>query len=101
MAVTSAIEVTNTYAGFLSVGPCTADDLVIYFYKIVQPLDLKGVNLLHLGMDGPRVNPKFEKELEALLHEKADILVLVLGTCSLHRLQKCDFRGGLTMRDFL
>ena len=35
-------------------------------------------------MDGPRVNPKFEKELEALLHEKADILVLLLGTCSLH-----------------
>ena len=52
-----AIEVTNTYAGSLFISSCTTDDLVIHFDKI----DLKGVNLWHLGMDGPRVNTKFEK----------------------------------------
>ena len=100
MAVTSAIEVTNTYAGSLFMGPCTTDDLVIQFYKIVQPLDLKGVNLLHLGMDGPRVNPKFEKELEALLHEKADILVLLLGTCPLHPVRTA-FKNVISEVDLL
>ena len=51
-------EVVNTYAGSLFMGHCTAVDLMTHFYEIVQPLGLKGVNLLHLGMDGPRVNRK-------------------------------------------
>ena len=53
MTINSAIEVTNTYAGSFFMGLCTTDDMVIHFYKIVQPLDLKDVNLSPLGMDGP------------------------------------------------
>ena len=47
-------EVVNTYAGSLFMGHCNAVDLVTHFYETVQPFGLKGVNLLHLGMGGPR-----------------------------------------------
>ena len=48
-------EVVNTYlvvtyAESLFLGHCTAADLVTLFYEVVQPLGLKGVNLLHLGV---------------------------------------------------
>ena len=54
-------EVVNTYAGSLFMGHCTAVDLMTQFYKIVQPLGLKGVNLLHLGIDGPQINTECER----------------------------------------
>ena len=94
MTISSAIEVTNTYAGSLFMGLCTTDDMVIHFYKIVQPLDLKDVNLSHLGMDGPRVNKKFGKELQALFHEKTDTSVLLLGAFSLHPVHTA-FKNGI------
>ena len=90
MIVTCAIglqcneEIVNTYAGSLFMGHCSAANLVHHFYKIVQPLGAKGVHLLHLGMDGPQVNTKFEKDLQASLHEKEDTSVLLLETRSLH-----------------
>ena len=77
-------EIVNTYAGSLFMGHCSAANLVHHFYKIVQPLGAKGVHLLHLGMDGPQVNTKFEKDLQASLHEKEDTSVLLLETRSLH-----------------
>ena len=101
-------EVVNAYAGSLFMGHCTAVDLVTQFYKIVQPLGLKGVNLLHLGMDGPQVNTKFEKELIALLHEKEETPVVLLGICSLHpvyttfknRISEVDFPFETFFNDF-
>ena len=77
-------EVVNTYAGFLFMGHCTAVDLVMHFYEMVQPHGLKGVNLLHLGMDGSQVNTKFEKELQASFHVKEGTSIFLLGICSLH-----------------
>ena len=76
-------EIVNTYAGSLFMGYCSAANLVHHFYEIVQPLGAKGVHLLHLGMDCPRVNTKFEKDFQASLHEKEDTSILLLGTCSL------------------
>ena len=97
-------ELVNIYAGSLFMDHCTAVDLVTHFYGIVQPLGIKGVNLLHLGMDGPRVNRKFEKELQASLHEKEDTSILLfrnmLTRSHPHRLQKWDFRSRLPIRDF-
>ena len=48
-------EVVNTYAGSLFMGHCIAVDLMAHFYEIVQLLGSKGVNLLHVSMDCPRV----------------------------------------------
>ena len=46
-------EVVNTYAESLFVGHFTDVDSMTHFYEIVQPVGLKGVNLLHLGIGGP------------------------------------------------
>ena len=43
-------EIVNTYAGSLFMGHCSAANLVHHFYEIVQPLDAKGVHLLHLEL---------------------------------------------------
>ena len=92
-------EVVNTYEGPLFIVLCTVVDLVIYFYKIVQPRGLNGVNLLHLGMDGPRVNTNFEKELLALVHEKKDPSILRLGIYSLHPVDTA-FENRISEVDF-
>ena len=85
-------EIVNMYARSLFMGHCSAANLVHHFYKIVQPLGAKGVHLLHLGMDDPRVNTKFEKDLQASLHEKE-------GTCSLHPVHT-TFKYGISEVDF-
>ena len=92
-------ELVNIYAGSLFMDHCTTVDLVTHFYEIVQPLGIKGVNLLHLGMDGPRVNRKFEEELQASLHEKEDTSILLLGTCSLDPIHTA-FKNGISEVDF-
>ena len=56
-------EVNNICVGSLFMSHSTAVDLVMHFSKIVQLLGLKGVHLLHLGMNGPWVNTKFEKRI--------------------------------------
>ena len=48
-------EDVNTYAESLFMVHCTAVDLMAHFFEVVQPVGSKGVNLLHLGMDCPRV----------------------------------------------
>ena len=88
-------EIVNTYAGSLFMGYCSAANLVHHFYKTVQPLGAKGVHLLHLGMGGPRVNTKFEKDLQALLHKKEDTSILLLGTGSLHPVHSA-FKYGIS-----
>ena len=41
-------KIVNPYTGSLFMGHCGAANLVHDFYEIVQPLDAKGVHLLHL-----------------------------------------------------
>ena len=57
------------------------------------------MHLLHLGMDSSRVNTKFEKDLQAMLHEKEDTSILLLGTCSLHPVHTA-FKYGISEVDF-
>ena len=52
--------------------------------ELFKSLNLKEFFLLHVGMDGPNVSFKFEKELEAVLKSVHDTQSLRLGTCSLH-----------------
>ena len=44
-------------------------------------MNLKESFLLHVGMDRPNFNLKFEKELEAVLKSVHDTGILRLGTC--------------------
>ena len=81
-------------------GHCSAANLVHHFYEIVQPLGTKGVHLFHLGMDGPQVNTKFEKDLQALLYQKEDINLAyrnMLTTSCSHCIQIWYFRSGLSI----
>ena len=60
-------QIVNMYAGSLFVGHCPAKELVKHFYEITDQLNLNGEYLVHLGMDGPNVNLKFERE-SCVLH---------------------------------
>lgn len=57
------------------------------------------MNLLHLGIDGPRINTEFQKELQAYLHEKEEIAILPLGTCLLHLIHNV-FKNGISEVSF-
>ena len=59
--------ITTSYTGSLFVGHCTATDLLNHFLMFVKELGLNTVYLLNIGMDGPRVNKKFEAELKVEL----------------------------------
>ena len=76
-------QVVNGYGGSCFIGHCTVGNL-LYMYRDYLSLNLKESFLLYVGMDGPNVNLKFEKELEAVLKSVHDAVILRLGTCSLH-----------------
>ena len=87
------------YAGSLFVGHCPAEKLVNHFYKMTKQLQVNGKHLLHLGMDGPKVDVKFEKDLSDGLKKKEDTAILNFGTCSLHPVQSV-FKKGFQELDF-
>ena len=80
-------------------GHCPAEELVKHFYEMTEQLELDGMHLIHLGMDGPKVNLKFEKDLCAALHAREDTVILNLGTCSLHPVHTA-FKKGLEELQF-
>ena len=94
----SADKVVSSYAGTLFVGHCTASDLVSHYNTMVEKLQLDSSHLLHLGMDGPKVNLTFQKKLAELLHEEGTEF-MDLGTCSLHPVHTA-FRKGLSQLSF-
>ena len=53
--------------------------------------------LLHLGIDGPKVNLSFETKLKEFNKENSGFLQL--GTCSLHPVHTA-FKNGLQKLDF-
>ena len=84
------------YAGSLFVGHYPAEELVNHFYKMTNQLEVNGRHLLYLGVDGPTVNVKFERDRNDGLKKKENTTILNLGTCSLHS----AFKKGLQEPDF-
>ena len=83
-----------SYCGTLTVDHCPAEKLVEHFEFIKKAnLDLKYI--LHIGMDGPSVNLKFEK----LLIDQLNKLILQIGTCPLHIVHN-SFRYGILALSF-
>ena len=77
-------------------GHCPAEELVKHFYEMTEQLELDG---MHLGMNGLKVNLKFEKDLCAALHAREDTVILNLATCSLHPVHTA-FKKGLEVLQF-
>ena len=55
------IKFVNGYGGSCFIGHCTADDLLKHVQELLKSLNLEESFLLHVGMDWPNVNLKFEK----------------------------------------
>ena len=51
------------YYGSLRVGHCSADKLAEHFFTFMGKIDLDVKFMLHLGIDGPNANLKFQKLL--------------------------------------
>jgi hypothetical protein len=92
-------QIVNVYGGSLFIGHCSATDLVKHYGEMTARLGLKSIFLLHLGMDGPAVNLKFENVLEATLLKDESTSILRLGTCSLHPAHT-GFKKGLAELNF-
>ena len=65
-------EVTNCYCGSLLIGHCMHEQLIEHYYEFTKNLKLDSFFLLHLGIDGPKVNNAFQKKRFDGLHEKKD-----------------------------
>ena len=60
--------VATAYCGSLFIGHCYSNQLVEHYYEFEHSTKLNSTYLLHLGMDAPNVNKKFECELATTLN---------------------------------
>ena len=90
--------ITSNYLGALFVGHCYVKDLVDHYYTFKERFKMNNNILLHLGMDGPKVNLSFETKLKEEFN-KENSEFLQLGTCSLHPVYTA-FKNGLQKLDF-
>ena len=91
--------VVNSYCGSLFVGHCTNVHLLEHFEHFGEDMGWNPSFLLHLGMDGPRVNLAFQERLSKSLEDKSDTTFLDIGTCPLHNVHN-GFAKGLQVLDF-
>lgn len=92
-------SVVSMYCGSLFVGHCTSEQLVEHFYEIGRQMEWSADYMLHLGMDGPRVNSRFQKLLLEQMSQKYGTEFLNIGSCSLHQVHNA-FRKGVQAFDF-
>ena len=86
--------VVSVYCGSLFVGHCFSKDLLSHFFKFGEEMQWEPDLLLQLGMDGPNVNLKFEKDLYSKVSDEYGVSFLDTGTCSLHKTHN-GFRKGV------
>ena len=84
------------YCGSLFVDHCPADKLVEHLFTFIEKIGLDIKFMLHLGMDGPNVNLKFQTLLlQSNLLAEAKTTFLNIGTCPLHIVHNA-FRKGVS-----
>ena len=89
-----------SYCGTLMVDHCPAEILLEHFLEFIQKAELDLRFMMHIGMDGPNVNLKFEKLLQAsATFEQLDTTILSIGTCPLH-ITHNGFRAGVSKLNF-
>ena len=75
---------------------CPADKLVEHFFTFIEKNGLDIKFMLHLGMDGPNINVKFQiLPLQSNLLAEAKTIFLNIGTCPLHMVHNA-FRNGVS-----
>ena len=77
-------EIMTSYCGSLFLGHCKADDLVRHFFEFMGTMNLDVNILLNIGMDGPSVNKKFERNLLQSLEVNEGTRFICIGSCPLH-----------------
>ena len=82
--LSSENQISNIYAGSCFVGHCNSDQLFDHFHHFIKGLELNPNLLLHLGMDGPNENLKFQQDL-AKYFDKKSVSFLNINTCLLHK----------------
>lgn len=82
------------YCGSLFVGHCRSDQLVEHYEEFASEMGWDSSYLLHLGMDGPNVNLKFQQDLKSHLKETQNKNFLDIDTCTLHKVHT-SFKKGI------
>ena len=77
-------QIVNKYCGSLVVGHCTSVDLLEHFKQFGDDLGWNA-NLLHIGMDGPNVNLKFQNDLLNFFQETYGGAFLNIDSSTLHK----------------
>ena len=78
----------SVYCGSLFVGHCFSKDLIQYFTSFCEDMKWEPDLMLQIGMDGPNVNTKFERDLSTQIFNNYGVLFLKLVSCSLHVTQR-------------
>ena len=68
----------NRYCGSVFVGHCHSEQLLEHFDEFAEELNWDPAFLLHIGMDGPNVNLKFQNDLMNHFQETSGNLFLTL-----------------------
>ena len=93
-------KIRIAYCGTLAVDHCPADIMLEHFLEFGKKVDLDYRYMLHIGMDGPAVNLKFEKLLKSsATFQSLEKEILSVGTCPLHIVHNA-FCAGITKLDF-
>ena len=80
--------VNSVYCGSLFVGHCFPKDLIQHFTSFCEDMKWEPDLMLQIGMDGPNVNTKFERDLSTQIFNNYGVSFLKLGSCSLHVTQR-------------
>ena len=92
-------KIVTSYCGSLFVGHCTAEYLIKYFYEFMNRYDLNVRILLNIGMDGPNVNIRFERNLLESLEKNESTTFICIAPCSLHIANNGFGEGMATLRE--
>ena len=76
--------VNSVYCGSLFVGHCFSKYLLPHFTTFVEDMNLEPDLLMQIGMDGPNVNSKFEKDVYTQINDRYDVSFLMLRSCGIH-----------------
>ena len=91
--------VNSVYCGSLFVGHCFSKDLIQHFTSFCEDMKWEPDLMLQIGMDGPNVNTKFERDLSTQIFNNYGVSFLKLGSCSLHVTHNA-FRKGINAFGF-
>ena len=88
------------YCGIVMVDHCIAEKLLEHFLELVEKVKLNIKFMLHISMDGPNVNVKFERLLKSSKKMKSlNTNIISIGTCPLHIVHNA-FRAGVNVLNF-